>query len=147
MEEAFIARFFFSLFISFACLNEVPLVLLLPRFCYAEILRLALFVLWLRWSLYQSIIVVAFPHAHSSLVPSCRGVLLDCCLSETLHPLCFLTSIKNTLKPEQTTLFYSSLNSSKPLRVSPAVSCLQLECHKSTYLSSAVSSMFKENFG
>lgn len=44
--------------------------LLLPRFCYAEILGLALFVLWLRWSLYQSFMVF--------IVAKCNGCVPPC---------------------------------------------------------------------
>lgn len=61
----------FPSFISLYLSNGTCL-LLLPRFCYAEILGLALFVLWLRWSLYQSvkvlIVTAVLPHAHTDLL-------------------------------------------------------------------------------
>lgn len=59
----------FPSFISLYLSNGTCL-LLLPRFCYAEILGLALFVLWLRWSLCQSVLIVTavLPHAHTDLL-------------------------------------------------------------------------------
>lgn len=105
---------FFSLYLS----NMIPL--LLPRFCYAEILGLALFALWLRWSLYQSFIVfivmAVFPHAHAELfifsyfLSEYSVVDWYLCSSEILHHQCdlmFTWAPKNPpTKQEQTTLFF-----------------------------------------
>lgn len=117
MGEAFNARLF-SLFISLYLSNMVRLLFLLPRFCYAEILGLALFVLWLRWSLYQSfmvfIVTAVFPHTHAELLifsyflPEYSLVYHSLCWSKTLHSLLFFFKSKilhgwhDTKKKEKT---------------------------------------------
>lgn len=62
--------------------DTVPLLLVLPRFCYAEMLGLALFVLWLRWSLCQSFMV----RKRKKDVPSCshRTFQLPCVKVQSL---------------------------------------------------------------
>lgn len=82
----------FSSFISLYLSNGTCL-LLLPRFCYAEILGLALFVLWLRWSLYQSVLVLiltaVLPHAHTELLIFIR-VQFDGLVSLFIRNVCML---------------------------------------------------------
>lgn len=66
-EELLMPAFFLVHQFIFNLSDTVPLLLVLPRFCYAEILELALFVLWLRWSLCQSFMV----RKRKKDVPSC----------------------------------------------------------------------------
>lgn len=139
----------FPSFISLYLSNGTCL-LLLPRFCYAEILGLALFVLWLRWSLYQSvkvlIVTAVLPHAHTDLLIFFfyqstvwwTGISV---YQKCLHALCGLIF---TWEPKKTradhivfvSLVLVTLDSSSQPRVvflsvclSVAVSCLQLKCH------------------
>lgn len=132
----------FSSFISLYLSNGTCL-LLLPRFCYAEILGLALFVLWLRWSLYQSVLVLiltaVLPHAHTELLIFIR-VQFDGLVSvyqKCLHALCgpmFAWAPKNQSRSHcfcvtrscDLTFHHSSVLFFCP---SVAVSCLQLKCH------------------
>lgn len=102
----------FPSFISLYLSNGTCL-LLLPRFCYAEILGLALFVLWLRWSLYQSvkvlIVTAVLPHAHTDLLIFFIRVQFDGLVSLFIRNVCTLSvawfSHENQKKQEQITLF------------------------------------------
>lgn len=138
----------FPSFISLYLSNGTCL-LLLPRFCYAEILGLALFVLWLRWSLYQSvkvlIVTAVLPHAHTDLLIFFIRVQFDGLVSLFIRNVCTLSvawcSHENQKKTRADHIVFVSLvlvtldSSSQPRVVflsvclSVAVSCLQLKCH------------------
>lgn len=137
----------FPSFISLYLSNGTCL-LLLPRFCYAEILGLALFVLWLRWSLYQSvkvlIVTAVLPHAHTDLLIFFIRVQFDGLVSLFIRNVCTLSVAWFSREPKKTradhivfvSLVLVTLDSSSKPRVvflsvclSVAVSCLQLKCH------------------
>lgn len=136
MGEASHARLFPCSSISICRTNVVPLVLLLPRFCYAEILGLALFILWLRWSLLSIIYcLLMFPHTHYRSFhflslpvrePFASSVRPD------VHTSTKITSKKTQSRPDCFSFCHSwrlTSHHSHMFFLCVAISCLQLKCH------------------
>lgn len=154
-EKLLLPDFFLAHQFIFNLSYMASLLLLLPRFCYAEIVGLALFVLWLRWSLLSVIYGLLYgakwrlcslllAQYLSFLVTSCQSTNLVDFITWSIHQkfctLCVAWCYhehqkkKPTCKHKKTTLFFSHLYSFLFITATffflpVAVSCLQLNCH------------------